>query len=190
MATTAEIVEKFYVEYFSRPADYAGLQYWTNILATNPNGADAISRDFAGSAEYQQTYANMDNTAIVQAIYHNLFGRAGEDAGVAYWVNLLNTHQMTVDNMVAQVAAGAQGSDAVVLSGRVAVATSFTQHLDTSAEQAAYSGTAANQIAKDFIGSIIDLQTAAAAIDPGVIDAKIAQIVGSQTATDATHFVA
>jgi uncharacterized ferredoxin-like protein len=43
---------------------------------------------------------------------------------------------------------------------------------------AAYSGANANKIASDFIDTIVDLGSAASARDPGVIDAKIAQIVG------------
>ena len=72
----------------------------------------------------------------------------------------------------------------------MAVATSFTAHVDTAAEIAAYSGTAANLKAKAFIGTIVDLQSSAYAIDPGVIDAKIAEIVGTPTGTDVPHHLA
>ena len=43
MATSTETqVQQLYVAYFSRPADVAGLAYWTNILATNPSGYQMI----------------------------------------------------------------------------------------------------------------------------------------------------
>jgi hypothetical protein len=191
MATTnTTTVEQLYIAYFSRPADPNGLAYWNNVLATNPNGVQEISANFAGSQEYKDTYAGLDNQGIVQAVYHNLFGRAGEQAGVDYWTNVLNNHTITIDNVVTAVAAGAQGNDKLVYNGRVAVATSFTAHVDTAAEIAAYSGTAANLKAKAFIGTIVDLTSSAYAIDPGVIDAKIADIVGTPTGTDVPHHLA
>lgn len=189
-ATNTTTVEQLYIAYFSRPADPKGLTYWDNVLATDPNGVQQISAAFAGSQEYKDTYAGLDNTGVVQAVYHNLFGRAGEQAGVDFWVNALNNHTITVDDVVTQVAAGAQGNDKLVYNGRVAVATSFTAHVDQPNEIAAYSGTEANLKAKAFIGTIVDLASAAAAIDPGMIDAKIADIVGTPTGTDAPHFLA
>jgi len=183
-------VEKLYVEYFLRPGDYSGVQYWTNVLSHNPNALYDISASFAGSTEYQQTYAGMNNTQLVQAVYHNLFGRAAEAGGLAFWTQALDEHRMTVTDMVTNIAAAAQNNDRVVLDARVTVAESFTQHLDLASEQAAYSGVAANQIAKDFLGSIVDLTTAATAINPSSIDETIAQIVGNQTSFNAVHHLA
>ena len=148
-----------------------------------------ISAAFSSSSEYQQTYANLDNRAVVEAVYQNLFGRAGEAAGVDFWTNALDTHAMTIEKVVADVAAGAQNDDKIVFNGRVAVATLFTSHLDLPYEQQGYTGAAANLKAQAFIESIVSLQTAAAAIDPGVVDARIAEIVGSPTALDAPHFI-
>jgi len=190
MATNVEDVQKLYVAYFSRPADTAGLNFWTNVLATDHNtGMQQISQAFSQSEEYRLNYANLDNRAVVEAVYHNLFGRAGETAGIDFWTNAMNNGAVTVDNVVQAFASGAQNDDKIVFAGRVAVATSFTNHLDLPNEQVAYSGNAANQIAKSFIGSIINLQTAASAIDPGVIDMKIAEIVGTPSGLEAQHFI-
>lgn len=182
MATDVQTqVEQLYVAYFSRPADPAGLQFWENVLSTDPNGYQKISAAFAGSTEYQSTYAGMDNNAVVNAVYEHLFGRAAEAAGQAYWANLLNQHTITIDNVVTDIAGGAQDTDLFAYNAKVAVATAFTAHIDTAAEQAAYAGTAANQIAINYIEGVKDLQTAAAGMDPGSIDNAVAQIVGTHT---------
>lgn len=182
MATDVKTqVEQLYVAYFSRPADTAGLTFWSNVLATNPNGYQLISSNFAASTEYKSMYAGMDNSAVVSAVYLHLFGRPAEAAGVSFWADKLNTHVITVDNMVTQIAAGAQSTDLFAYNAKVAVATSFTDHLDTAAEQTAYSGAAANKIAFNYIDGVKDLQSAAAGMDPGNIDATIALIVGSHT---------
>jgi hypothetical protein len=177
MADNINEVQKLYVAYFSRPADTAGLSFWANVLATNPNGYQQISAAFSTSAEYKAAYAGLDNRAVVGAIYTHLFGRAAETAGVDFWAHALDTKAMTVDNMVTQVASGAQGSDLLAYNAKVAVSTAFTDRLDQPVEVKAYSGDHANQIAIDFIATVKDLQSAAAARDPGVIDSVINHIV-------------
>ncbi|GAB3460167.1 hypothetical protein GCM10027321_19320 [Massilia terrae] len=185
MADNTNAVEKLYIAYFSRPADFAGLQYWSNVLATNPSGYQVISSNFAASAEYKAAYANQTNAQIVSTVYQHLFGRAAEQAGVDYWAKLLDAKTITIDNVVTQIANGAQSTDLFAYNAKVSVATTFTAHLDTSQEQAAYSGNAANAIAINFIATIKDLASAAAASDPGTIDGVIAQIVGGGTTTGA-----
>jgi hypothetical protein len=180
MADTNTQVEQLYVAYFSRPADPAGLSYWSNILATDSTGYQKISSAFSSSQEYKDAYAGMDNSAVVSAVYSHLFGRPAESAGVSYWADLLNQHKITIDNVVTQIAAGAQGTDLFAYNAKVAVASAFTAHIDTPAEQTAYSGAAANKIAIDYLAGVKDLQTAAG-MDPGAIDNTIATIVGSHT---------
>ena len=181
-------VEQLYVAYFSRPADTAGLSFWSNILATTPNGYQTISANFAASSEYKSTYAGMDNGAVVNAVYEHLFGRDAESAGVTYWANLLNQKAITIDNVVTSIANGAQGTDQFAYNAKVAVAGAFTARIDTSLEQVSYSGSAANKIAADYIASVKDLSTAAAGMDPGNIDMNIAKIVGIHTSgVDGAH---
>jgi hypothetical protein len=180
-------VEKLYVAYFSRPADTAGLQYWSTILDSNPNAIQQITHDFALSREYLDTYSLSSNRATVDAVYQHLFGRAAETGGLDYWTPLLDNHTITIDNVVTQVAAGAQGSDLFAFNAKVAVATSFTAHLDLPEEQSAYTGTTALKIASDFVATVKDLSSAATAMDPGVIDGVIAHIVGSPQGVDYGH---
>jgi len=172
-------VQKLYVAYFSRPADPAGLAYWAGVLQSNPAGWQQMSANFSTSNEYKAVYAGMDNRAVVAEVYDNLFGRAAETAGVNYWVDLLDRKQITIDNVVTQIAAGSQNNYRVVYNGKVAVAESFTNHIDTNAEKTAYAGTAANKIAIDYLAGVKSLETIAMHMDPGQIDATIARIVGS-----------
>lgn len=181
-------VQKLYVAYFSRPADPAGLTYWANNLQNNPNGYQEISAAFSTSAEYRALFAGKDNRGIVTEVYDNLFGRVAEQAGVDYWANLLNSNQITVDNVVTQIASGAQGNDRVVYNGKVAVSTAFTDRLDTAQERTAYSGQTANNIAIEYIAAVKDLQSAASHMDPGQIDATIARIVGTPSGMDVPEF--
>ncbi|MFC0253424.1 DUF4214 domain-containing protein [Massilia consociata] len=172
-------VQKLYIAYFSRPADAAGLEYWVKAVNSNPNALQEASRAFSTSKEYRDTYAGFDNRAKVAEVYDNLFSRPGDAAGIDYWTNLLNNNQVTIDNMVTEIANGAQGNDRVAFNGKVSAAAVFTARLDQPNEKAAYSGAAANKIAMEWIATIKDLQTGATANDPGVVDSVIAKIVGS-----------
>jgi hypothetical protein len=179
-------VQKLYVAYFSRPADPAGLAFWADQLATNPNGYQNIAQAFSTSAEYQATYGGQTNRAVVAEVYENLFGRAGEAAGIDFWTNALNNGSLNIGNVVTGVAAGAQGSDRVAFSAKVGVSTNFTNRIDTAAEKTAYTG-ANLKIAIDYIAKVNSLETGAMYSDPGQIDQAIAQIVGSPSGIVVDH---
>ncbi len=183
-ADSINAVEKLYVAYFSRPADYAGLQYWANVYEQNPAALQQMSHDFSTSAEYHRMYGLSSNRDVVNAVYQNLFGRAAETAGLDYWAPLLDKGAITIDNVVTAIAAGAQNTvqqDLFVYNAKVAVATAFDARLDLPVEQTSYTGDAASKIAFDYLAQVKDLGSAASHMDPGAIDAVIAQIVASHT---------
>lgn len=189
MADTTTQVEQLYVAYFSRAADPAGLQYWSGVLNSAADGIQQISANFAASAEYKAAYSGKTNDQIVNTVYLNLFGRAAETAGLNYWSDLLNKKLITIDNVVTQIAAGAQGNDSVAYSGKVAVSKVITAHIDTQAEISAYSGAAANKIVIDYVAEVKDLASAASHVDPGAVDAMILTLTGGTTASAPVELV-
>lgn len=186
MATSNEIeVQKMYVQYFGRPGDPSGVNFWASAMQSNPNVLQQIQRDFSGSAEYQAMYGNMSNREVVSEIYQNVFGREGEKEGVDFWTNALDNNTLTINNVISDMVKHAGINDSFVFNGRVAVATEFTTRVDTEAEINAYMNPRAFEVASNFLGTIVDVGSAAAARDPGVIDAKIAEIVGMPMAVEA-----
>lgn len=189
MATSTEIeVQKMYVQYFGRPGDPSGLSFWASAMQSNPNVLQQIQRDFSGSAEYQAMYGNMGNREVVNEIYLNVFGRVGEQEGVDFWTNALDNNILTINNVISDMVKHASLQDSVVFNGRVAVAAEFTDRVDTQAEINAYVTPRGFELASNFLGSIVDLGTAAAARNPDVIDAKIAEIVGTPMSVEAPLF--
>lgn len=184
MATTEYIqdVQELYVAYFGRPADPDGLDFWTNNLGADANLFPQVVSAFSTSSEYRSMYDNMDNRAIVMEVYDNLFSRAGDEAGVSFWTNALDTGIITIDDMVTQIINGAQGADKDIFNAKVLVAAAFTNRVDTPEEKAAYSGEAANQIAIDYIADVNDLRSAATSLLSSNIDAAIERM-GSAVAT-------
>lgn len=122
MKPTTTEVQQLYIAYFNRPAEPEGLHYWTGVDAAQ----STIAAAFAASPEFTQRYANMSNKDMVKAMYHNLFGRAGDAGGVAYWSGLLDSGAVKPDNVALALLRGAQGSDAAVLANKVLLAQEWT----------------------------------------------------------------
>lgn len=183
MAVDVIEVQKMYVAYFGRPADPTGEDFWTDALDAGAVALDDLSATFAASQEYRDMYADMDNRAIVNEIYQNLFGRAAETGGLEHWAGLMDNGTISIDDVVVYIADAASGNDSVAFNGKVAAATLFTDRVDTPIEMQAYSGDTANDIAMEFLATITDLSSAADALDPGMVDMYIERIVNAQGVT-------
>ena len=173
-------IQGIYVALFGRPADPTGLAYFNSVTK---NGADLSAiGNLAGTAEYQSRFTGFTNEQIVNSIYQSLFGRSGETAGVQFWVQQLQQGKFTINNIAIAILDGAQGSDLQVVNAKIAAADLFTSHLDLPTEIAAYVGTSAAQIGRDYITSITkdNVGTSANA------DAAILKLLnqGGQTPTD------
>ena len=184
MATTYHNdLQKLYVAYFNRPADPGGLAHYEGVLerAFTAGGAAEVSKtmalisaDFAKSIEYQTTYNQATNSAVVTAVYQNLFGHAPDSTGLAFYVKALTDKTMTVDTMVTYIANGAQGTDKVAYDSKVTVATAFTNALNTPEEIAGYNVTASQTYVKNMLAGIKTAAQATAAIAPTALDASVA----------------
>lgn len=181
VTTHVAAVQELYVAYFGRPADVAGLDYWTNVVAAEGGKLTAVSAAFAKEKEYTDLFAGKTNAQIIDMIYTNMFGHAADAAGRTYWVDLLTAGTVSVDMIVAEVAKGAQGSDDTAVNNKVTGATAFTAALDTPAEQAGYSGAAAAILAKAFVAGITTDATLSAAIAPTSLSATVSAVVVAGT---------
>lgn len=181
VATHVAAVQELYVAYFGRPADPAGLDYWTNVVAANEGSTAAVSATFAASPEYIVTFYGKTNTQIVDQIYTNLFNRPADATGRAYWVDLLDKGTIKVDTIVAEVAAAALTTDAERVENKVAAATAFTTALDTPAEVAGYGNFDAIAEAKKFIAGITTDASLTSALVPATLNASVAAVVKAGT---------
>lgn len=184
MATTYyNQIQQLYVAYFNRPADPGGLAYWEGVMEASKD-TDAtlktITAQFSKEAEYTTVFAGMNNGQIIDKIYSNLFGRAPDAEGRAYWVGLMDSNKVTVDRAVADIAAAAKNQDLVTIQSKVAASVAFTAALDLPAEQAGYN-TASTGPAKAFLAGVTDAATLAAAIAPATLGATVAKVVAAGT---------
>jgi Ca2+-binding RTX toxin-like protein len=120
-----------YVIYFNRAPDPQGLQFWSTQDVT----IEELATQFGESAEAKSIYPFLasptlgDPAAFINEIYQNAFGRDADEAGLEFWLGVLeaDSSAASVAEFVLAVAQGAQGSDAVALQNRADIALQFTQ---------------------------------------------------------------
>jgi hypothetical protein len=179
MAVTNQDVQKLYIAYFNRPADYFGLQF--QVKAANATSLAAVANSFANSPEFLNEYAGKTDAQFVNSLYINLFGREADLPGLAFWVNLLNTGVVTKGTIAMELLKGAINQDAVTVANKVTAAEAFYAAIDTTAEATAYSGAAANAVAKAFLAGVTTDASLAAAIATPALNATLASVVVAGT---------
>lgn len=164
MSQTTTSLQKLYVAYFNRAADPGGLAYWEGVVNSMNGDTSRASAEFAGSKEYRDTYAGLSNVQIVNKVYQNLFGRDGEAAGVQFWADHLDAGHLTIDNVVTEIARGAQGTDLGAFNAKVDAAGAFTRALNDGSKAGAYSGLQAIELARNFLSGVTDAASEAHAV--------------------------
>ncbi|MEJ8317313.1 DUF4214 domain-containing protein [Pseudomonas oryzihabitans] len=127
MAVTSTQVQSLYVAYFGRPAEPAGLTYWTSQTGAT---VDQVSAAFAQQTEYTSTYGGLTRSQTVSQLYQNLFGRSAAADELNYWVN---SGDITVDRMALALVNGATGTDRLLLDSKVQYASSLTTNASSTA---------------------------------------------------------
>lgn len=152
MALTTAQIQQAYVTFFNRPADTAGLTYWSGYAGSVAD----LYNTFAQQSEYTTAYSGLTTSAIVNLVYSNLFGRAPDAAGLAYWSTQIDAGKISVAQVANTIGFGAQSTDATIIANKVAAAGSFTNALDTAAKQAAYAvtGAAGLKAVKEWLATV------------------------------------
>lgn len=167
MALTTAQIQAAYVTFFNRPADVAGLNYWSTYQGSDVD----LYNTFAQSAEYTSLFAGLNHTATVNTIYTNLFGRAPDVAGLNYWVSQLDAGNLTIGTIANAIKTGALGTDAEIVTNKTTAATTFTDALDTTAEITGYASPSTTSLAtiKAWLAGVTTAATLEAQIAPAAL---------------------
>jgi hypothetical protein len=152
LTTGEQQAELLYVAYFDRAGDPTGRQYWVDNLDNGVESFTQVATDFAQSSEAESLYpliafptnnSDVFRVSFITEIYENLFNRAPDAPGLAYWDNELKQDQATltgsalaaqIAGFVIEVAKGAQDAgpdlDLTTLKNKVQVAEYFTDNLE------------------------------------------------------------
>jgi len=81
---------RLYQAAFNRTPDTAGLSFWTHQLDLGLD-IQIVAAGFVNAAEFKTVYGvNPTHAHIVDLMYQNVLGRAGESAGINFWVGQLD----------------------------------------------------------------------------------------------------
>jgi alpha-tubulin suppressor-like RCC1 family protein len=83
-------ITRLYFATFVRIPDFGGLRFWTNEFRSGARSINVISDAFVTVPEFVARYGNPTNAQYIDQLYRNILGRAGEAAGVAFWVGELD----------------------------------------------------------------------------------------------------
>ncbi|MGQ3675159.1 DUF4214 domain-containing protein, partial [Xanthobacter sp. TB0139] len=135
--TSAQQISQLYVGYFDRAPDPEGLNYWIGRLNSGEMTINQIAQSFSEQPEALQTYPFLqypnllegDTKQFITEIYQNMFNRAPDAEGLAYWTKQLTSGAVPVGDFIASVASGAQnsaaGQDLTTLTNKTDVGLSY-----------------------------------------------------------------
>ncbi|WP_460451302.1 DUF4214 domain-containing protein [Alsobacter sp. SYSU BS001988] len=159
-------IQGVYVALFNRPADPAGLKFFSDATG---GGKDLTKiGDLASTAEYQTRFTGMSNTEIVNSIYKSLYNRDAEPTGLKFFVDALTSGKQTINSIAINILDGAQGPDKTLIDLKISAADLFTSHIDTSAEIAAYNGTAAAGLGRAYLTSVLTTLPSVTQVDAAI----------------------
>jgi hypothetical protein len=151
MAVSRTELTQIYLAYFGRPPDIDGLTYYTSNAAFT---MASVAAGFSASPESQALYGVAFSADVIDRIYQNLFNRHAEPAGLAYWSGEVTAGRITAAGAALAILQGAQNDDLVTVQNKLAIATAFTEALDTAAEISGYSGAIAAASARAFLHGV------------------------------------
>lgn len=116
------LVLKAYIAYYGRPGDPSGMRYWSQRMEAEGGSLDSIIQAFGVSAEFDDRYGDLGEADLVNGLYQQLFGRDAEAGGLAFYVDLLQSGQATLQTIALNIIFGAINQDAVTVEHRMDVA--------------------------------------------------------------------
>lgn len=89
----ADFIERLYELCLKREAEFGGVEWWTNELASGSKSASLVATLIMTSDEFQELGLTPEQT--VRMMYPVLMEREVDPDGLAYWTEKIGTHGMT-----------------------------------------------------------------------------------------------
>ncbi|HEY1042493.1 MAG TPA: DUF4214 domain-containing protein [Telluria sp.] len=104
---------RIYQAAFDRAPDTSGVGFWMAKL-DHGTTLESVAAGFMASSEFVARYgADPSNSQFVETLYQNVLDRAGEAAGVNFWVTALDRDLATRAEVLAQFSESAENQDNV-----------------------------------------------------------------------------
>lgn len=98
---------EIYIAYFDRAPDAVGLFFWGSVLAKGAQTLEQIADAFFTQPETSASYSDLsDNVAFASAVYQNVLGRDFDQAGLDFWVDLLENGVVSQGQFILEILDG------------------------------------------------------------------------------------
>lgn len=161
-SASSSTVNSFYLAFYGRPADPAGLKFWIQQLDNANGDLSNISNAFATSTEAQTRFGTDSVSSRIGEIYQQLFNRAPDAAGLAYWQDVVSRGHASMADVALAVLNGSQGKDSTLVELRKSAMDKFTAQIEATGSD--YAGYAAIEAAQVLVRAVT-LDTSAADMD-------------------------
>jgi hypothetical protein len=151
-STYDSTVNSIYLAFYGRPADPAGLKFWSKALTDKNGDASTIIQAFATSDEAQTRFGTDTVSARITDIYEQLFNRAPDAAGLAFWTDAVEQGNATLAEASLAILKGAQSSDLDLSTLRQKAADAFTAAVEDGSTE--YSGYASIEAARVLVRAV------------------------------------
>ena len=118
-ATYFDAVQKIYIAFYQRPADPAGLQYWSQFADSKGGNLSVVVDSFANGPEATALYGAINASTIgtvIDQIYNACFGHAPDAPGKAWYIAEFTAGRITAGNIALAILNGARDADAIAVS--------------------------------------------------------------------------
>ena len=161
----AQIIQNAYLAYYGRPADPAGLDYWSGRLKDAGGNLGEIIAAFGSSAEFTERFGQLDTTELVEAIYQRLFKRDADPKGLAFYRDLLESGEKHLGSIALDIFNGVKREgdrqspplDWEIIQELQRTADAFTEQVRLG--DLDYSGERGLEVGTQMIASIPNMET-------------------------------
>jgi hypothetical protein len=127
-------VDRLYVAFFLRLPDQGGYEYWIDTAADG-SSLEEIAEYFALGEEFVNRYGDKDFGAFLDQLYSDVLFRAPDEAGKQYWMDQLESGNVTRGTIVVYFTEGAELRNATSFRSEVVALTSLVEkRMPTDAE--------------------------------------------------------
>lgn len=92
--TADDQLATLYINYYDRAPDAEGYAYWKNLMDHEGWSFYDISEGFYEHPKFQQDYEGLTNEEIATKLYFNTFGLEGEQSGIEFWTEQLESRPL------------------------------------------------------------------------------------------------
>jgi len=147
-------IQKAYLAFYGRFADYAGLNYWAGQLDKQGGSLSSIIDAFANSQESKALYGGSDVSSTITKIYQQVLNRAPDQGGLSWYSLQISTGKTTLQSIALDVLNSATGSDLTTVNNKLQFSTIATNSLHTSNADQLYAGNAVADQVRQMLSGI------------------------------------